>query len=314
MGIVGVGRFGRLHAQKIASSPKARLVGIFDLDPCRAASVAEETGSRPYPSLDALLRDADALVVTASTSAHHALAKASLLARRHVFVEKPIAQTSEEALELASLVSGKNLVLACGHIERFQPEIAYIRNLGLGPPKYLEAERLHPYSGRSLDVDVIFDLMIHDLDLARWLVGEEAKSIDAVGARVLSDSLDMARAWMAFGGGAVANLAASRVSPNASRKWRLFWEDCYVSLDLLRHTVTLARRLPGTSELASDSVVFAKEDALSKELEAFLSLVREKSGSAANGTPVSFLCNAADALEALILAEGVKDAVCRSPA
>ncbi len=314
VGVIGVGKFGHNHARKLATNPRSRLVGIYDLDIERTREIGVALGIETYQDLDALLRDSDALCITTSTVSHAAIIKACLLAGKHVFVEKPITVTYQETRELAELITPREHLLACGHIERFQPEIDYIRQMDLGPPIYIEAERLHPFSGRSLDIDVVLDLMVHDLDLALWLIEDGEVEIDAVGTQVFTSSLDMAHAWMKFSSGSVANLAASRVSLKPSRKWRLFWKDRYASLDLIDHQLVMVHRSSHTNQLVSESIIFDKQDALAKELDAFLIEVAIKEGVLDSSIVPArhILCGFDEACVALKLAEGVKNAAIHS--
>ena len=247
LGILGAGHFGRFHALKAARGPRFDFIGLHDADPARAALVAAEAGC-PALSAEAVIAQAEAVIVAAPTAFHHGLAHAALSAGKHVLVEKPIAATLEQADELIALARAKGVVLQVGQLERFSGGMRALRAEGglaarVGRPLYMEAIRIAPFRPRSLDVSVVLDLMIHDLDLALALAGSPLVGVDAVGSRVLSPTIDIANARLRFGNGAAATITASRVSLHMERRLRLFGDAGYLNLDHLKREMIWVRPL-----------------------------------------------------------------------
>ncbi len=229
-GVVGVGALGRHHARVWAGVPGARLVGVHDSDAARAAEVAAAHGCRAYPDLGSLLADTDALSIAVPTVEHHAVARQALEAGRDVLVEKPMTATLAEADDLVACAASRGRILQVGHIERFNPATAALLTVGRGA-RFVEVHRLGSFSPRSLDVDVVLDLMVHDLDIVLALDGTEPVQIEAVGVPVLTPKVDIANARLRFASGLIANLTASRVSLEKVRKFRVFAPRTYVSAD-----------------------------------------------------------------------------------
>ncbi|MGC9216716.1 Gfo/Idh/MocA family protein [Acidithiobacillus sp.] len=274
-GVIGVGHLGRFHAQKYAAI--SQLAGVFDENAERAAEVAAELGCRAFPSVDALLAEVDAVSIVTPTSTHFAVAEVAMQAGVHCLVEKPFTLDTEEADALIGMAQERHLVLAIGHIKRVHPAIQHLRQAGFGAPRYLEAERLAPFKPRSLDIDVIMDLMIHDLDLTLLLTGAEPVDVRAVGVAAVTDKADMATAWITLNNGTVANLAASRVVREPARRMRIFWQDRYASVDFLNNTLHIYHRgagtVPGIPGVRDEVVDLPKRDALAAEIEDFLNAI-----------------------------------------
>jgi predicted dehydrogenase len=211
IGVIGAGHFGRFHALKIASSKRAALVGLTDLNPERAALVGRELGGVPAMGLADLLETSQAVIVAAPAEAHYDIAALALEKGRHVLVEKPIAATLAQADQLAELARAQNLVLQVGHLLRYSPEHRAI-SARIARPLYIEATRIAPFKPRGTDVSVILDLMIHDLDLVLSLVDSDIESVDALGAAVSSQYEDIANARVRFANGCVATITASRLT------------------------------------------------------------------------------------------------------
>ena len=235
IGLVGVGTLGARHAQAlaaIAAAPDAPLAfaGVFDLRKERAEAAAKTHGVSACPTLAALLDAVDGVVIATPTVAHREAALAALAAGRGVFVEKPIAESVESAS--AIVAAAGRTPLAVGHSERFNPAVRAASGIARRP-RSLEARRLAGFSPRATDVDVVLDLMIHDIDLALALTGEKPVKVHAIGVAVLTETEDLANAWLEFPSGTVATLTASRVSPERLRKLRVFADHAYLSLDLL---------------------------------------------------------------------------------
>jgi predicted dehydrogenase len=231
IGVVGAGSLGYHHVRILRDLPGARLVGFYDRSPERAATVSKELSVAALGSLSELLDAAEAITVVVPTSAHHVVAKEALARGRHVLIEKPIAVTLEEADDLLAAARKTGVVVQTGHVERFNRAIRAALPY-VSSPRFVEVNRLAPFSPRGSDVAVVLDLMIHDIDLVRTLVGGHVASLAAVGVPVLTPSVDIANARLAFDSGAVANITASRVSRERTRKFRMFQASGYLTLDL----------------------------------------------------------------------------------
>jgi predicted dehydrogenase len=317
VGVVGVGSLGCHHARLYASLSEARLVGVFDTRPARAAEIAGQYGTRAYPSLDALLADVEAVSVVVPTSVHHEVGLAALASGRHVLMEKPLAATLDQARALVGAAERAGVILQTGHVERFNRALRAAAPY-LASPRFIESDRVAPFATRGSDVAVILDLMIHDLDLVLSLVREPVADVRASGIGVMTPSVDIATARIEFASGAVANLTASRLARERVRKLRIFQPSGYFSLDLaagkgeyLRLRADAARALAaGASDLAAlvERVPLDAPEAepLGLELGNFVRAVRGGEPPAVTG---------ADGLSALALAFRVMEAVGRgSPA
>lgn len=231
IGVIGVGHLGVHHARLLAGSSRWRLAGVYDADSTKNREVAALHGLNPCGSADEVIARAEAIVVCTPTESHFSLASAALIAGRHVFVEKPLAATNDEAEQLVALANSQNRIGAVGQIERYNPAVLAVRDQ-IESPRFIEAHRLNSFSPRGLSTDIVLEVMIHDIDLVRWLVGEEPVEIRAAGVPVLSETDDIANCRLAFPGGCVANLTASRISTSPMRKLRIFSINRYTSIDL----------------------------------------------------------------------------------
>lgn len=235
VGVVGAGSLGFHHIRILRDLTGVRFSGFVDSRPDRAREVEKELGVKAHESLDALLADSDAVIVVVPTSAHFAVASTAIERGKHVFIEKPITTTLEEADKLLELAREKGVLVQIGHIERFNQAVrAALPHVN--KPRFIDSERLAPFSPRGADVAVVLDLMIHDIDLLLTLVGSGAKDISAVGVPVLTPMLDIANARVTFTSGAVANITSSRISRERKRKIRIFQQSGYLSLDLAAGT------------------------------------------------------------------------------
>jgi predicted dehydrogenase len=273
---IGVGHFGRYHAQKYAADGASELVAVCDADPARAEQVAAELGTRGVSDYRALLGEVDAVSIVVPTHAHHEIAKAFLDEGVHVLVEKPIASTLEQADDLIESARRRNVVLQVGHLERFssarQAMDAVVRR-----PLYIEANRISPFRLRGTDVSIVLDLMIHDIDLVLSLVDAPVTSVDAVGAPVVSTLDDIASCRIRFANGCVANITASRISLKNERKMRIFQPNAYLSVDFLTQKLLVARKSVGDEGMPNISVdeqTLVEGDSLQRQIEAFLAAVR----------------------------------------
>jgi predicted dehydrogenase len=307
IGVVGVGAWGANHARVLAEAPEAILVGCHDAAPARVAEAASRWGCRAFPDLDGLLDEAEAVTIAVPTTAHLAVALHALRRGVHVLVEKPIASSPDEAAEMERAARAAGLVLAVGHLERFNPAVEALLASGCSP-RFVEIHRLSPFDVRGLDVSVVLDLMIHDLDILLRLVGAPVDRVEATGVAVLSSNIDIANARIRFSNGCVANLTASRISILKTRKIRVFEENRYTSLDYSGQSATVYRRagdLPPPEELSPASFArlierselpVEKGEPLRNEILHFLRAVR--------GEPARIV-TAAEAGEALRVAHAI---------
>lgn len=302
LGIVGVGSLGRHHARVASSLPGIRVAGLHDVNPERAAAVAREFGVAALPGLAELIERSEAVIVAVPTAAHHAVASVALAAGRHVLVEKPMTATLAEADELLALAGRNGLVLQVGHIERYNPAVEAALPYALGA-RFIEAHRLGVFTARSLDVDVVLDLMIHDLQVAQAIVGRKVVEVRAAGVAVLTPRIDIANARVAFEGGCVANLTASRVSADRVRKFRIFAPSLYVSIDTAAQEIGAYKLEPGPdgrSSIVPAVIPVVKEEPLKREIEGFRAACRAERPPLVTGR---------DGRDALALALEVRDAI-----
>jgi predicted dehydrogenase len=304
--VIGVGYLGRFHAQKYSTLPESRLVAVADASAEACGRVAAEVGVRAVTDYREILGEVDAVSIATPTPLHYSIARECLERGVHVLVEKPITETLEEARGLVALAAKSGRILQVGHLERFNAAILALAGT-LGRPRFIESHRLAPFKERGTDVNVVLDLMIHDIDLIQSLVGAPIESIDAVGASVFSAGLDIANARIRYANGCVANTTASRVSMKMERKLRIFQDDAYVSIDLQQKVLTIVRKPPEGAgatrgQVAIEERSYEQGDALRMEIEAFLRSIREGRPPAVSGE---------DGLRALETAIRITDLVTR---
>src|SRR5258707_510335 len=282
--VVGTGEFGRNHARVYRELEGAELVGVFDERQERAAAVAAEFQTQVLKSLDELRERADAASVAVPTVAHAAVGCRLLAMGLDVLVEKPMAVSLAEADALLLAARKNGRILQVGHVERFNPAVVAVEPI-LNRPLFFEVHRLGVFSPRSLDVDVIYDLMIHDLDILLAMVNEPVREVKAVGIPVLTNKVDIAHARLEFAGGAVANITASRVSTERVRKMRFFQQHEYISLDYARRdALRIGVKNPGPQpELGFQKLSATAVEPLHAELEAFINAVRSRKEPRTNG-------------------------------
>jgi predicted dehydrogenase len=269
VGVIGAGAMGRNHVRVLNRLEDAVLVGVHDLDLARAESVSSEFGTKSI-TMEELLAGSDAVTIAAPTRFHRDLGVMLLSAGKHIFMEKPITATVEEARELIGKAKETGRTLAVGHIERFNPVIAELERR-LTHPKFIEAHRLSPFPGRSVDIGVVLDLMIHDLEIILHLVNSPVASVDAAGVSVLTPHEDIANARIRFENGCVANITTSRISPERLRKLRVFQSDAYLSLDYMNQKGEIYFKGPAGIERADLPV--EPQEPLMLELNSFLESV-----------------------------------------
>ena len=267
VGVVGVGHIGKNHARLYAELSSGQFTAIYDTDRAVAEARAAEFGVKAAASLEEFAEEVDAASIATPTSTHFEIARELLTRGKHLLVEKPIADNTAHASELAELAAAHDLVLQVGHVERFNPVLSALEKR-LTNPRFIEAHRLSPYPNRSTDIGVVLDLMIHDLEIILHLVRSPVETIDAVGVPVLSRREDIANARIRFENGCVANITSSRISPEQMRKIRVFQEDVYLSLDYQTQSGEMYRRTP--EGLQRHEVEIEREEPLKRELAAFI--------------------------------------------
>ncbi len=314
IGIAGVGHLGTLHLKMLLQSDLCTVTGIYDGNPENLAKKAEEYNVTPFDNYDEFLDKCEAVSIAVSTPAHYIIAKQALLKGRHIFIEKPITSTIEEAVELCRIADEKGLKIQVGHIERFNPAILAVEKYSINP-LFIQTDRLAQFNPRGSDVAVVLDLMIHDIDLILALIRSKVAKIDASGVAVVSDHLDIANARIEFENGAVAVVTASRISQKKMRKMRIFQKDHYISLDFNSGVAEVFRLVDpksthritgisfgsiGTGENIK-SIVYEQPEvveinALKHELNLFVEAVLNDTTPVVSGT---------DGLEALRIAEQI---------
>ncbi len=284
--VVGVGHLGRHHARVLASLPEVRLVGVVDTNTSRAAEVAQANGTAVIASVRDLPGAVDAVSVAVPTETHAAVAIPLLEAGIDVLVEKPMTRSLNEADALIAAAANSGRVLGVGHIEHFNPAVEAARP-HIHDPRFIEVHRLGTFPERSLDIDVVFDLMIHDIGLVLELVGSEVVGIEAVGVPVLTPRVDIANARLKFANGCIANLTASRISRDQVRKIRFFQKNTYLSIDYKAQEVEAWRLVPqesGMPRIDGGKLDVVRDEPLKRELADFVAAVRERRNPAVTGT------------------------------
>lgn len=266
-GVIGVGHIGRNHARIYSESKRCALTAVLDPNAEAANEIASQWGACSAANLDDFLSQVDAVSLATPTPLHYEIGRKVLLAGKHLLIEKPITETTEQAGELADLAASRGLVLQVGHVERFNPVLDELEKR-LSKPVFIEAHRLSPYPNRSTDIGVVLDLMIHDIEIILHLVKSPVKSLDVVGIPVLSRGEDIANARIRFESGCVANITASRISPERMRKIRVFQGDAYLSLDYGEQSGVIFRKESG--QILREEVAIEKGEPLRRELESFI--------------------------------------------
>ena len=277
--VIGVGYLGRFHAQKYAQAQGCELLAVVDARPEAREQVAAELNTRPLADHRELLGKVEAVSVVTPTPAHFAIAREFLESGAHVLVEKPITETPAQARDLITIAARARRVLQVGHLERFNAAILAAMPF-LNAPRFVECHRLAPYRERGTDVNVVLDLMIHDIDIVQTIVGAPISTIDAIGTPVFSEEIDIANARIRFANGCVANATASRVSLKTERKLRVFEDDAYLSLDLQQKILTVIRKRtaqdgPGPLPVTIEEQSLEQGDALKAEIDSFLGCIRD---------------------------------------
>ena len=304
VGVIGAGHFGRYHAQKYAARDDCDLVAVVDSDLAAAQKLSAATGGQPHGDLRSVLDKLDAVSVAVPTNAHAEVAIACLDAGIHVLLEKPIADDVATADAIITAAAGSDAILQIGHLERFSTAFEAITER-VGQPLFIECQRVAAFQPRGTDVNVVLDIMIHDIDLIMALIASPVLSVDAVGAPVVSQTEDIVNTRIRFENGAAANITASRVSLQTKREIRIFELDRYIKADLVTGTLTSRRRgsgemAPGIPNIVSEERQIAKGDSLEREIGAFLSVARGQGAVAVSGE---------DGREAVRVAKMIEDSL-----
>ena len=275
--VVGVGYLGRFHAQKYQNIPNAELVAVCDVNADCASRVAQELNVTAYTDYHELFPIVDAVSIAATTKFHYAIARDFLQQGIHVLIEKPITETLTQAAELIDIAKQKGVVLQVGHLERFNAARLALEPY-LNQPLFIESQRLAPYNPRGADVNVILDLMIHDIDLIQTMIASPIATIDAHGAPIVSSGIDIANARITFQNHCVANVTASRVSFKSERKMRIFQKDCYISVDYQNKQFAVFTKgsdeiFPGIPNVMQHQENVANGDALLEEITSFIQCI-----------------------------------------
>ena len=282
--VIGVGHLGKHHARILASLPGVSLAGVVDVNRDRAAQIASQYNTQAFNTVGEI-GQLDLAVIAVPTESHAAIALPLIESGVHTLVEKPVTQTVNEADSLIAAAKRKGVVLAVGHSERFNPAVAAARP-HIKDPRFIEVHRLGTSPERSLDIDVVLDLMIHDLDLILSVVKSEVESVEAVGVPVLTPRVDIANARLRFKNGCIANLTASRISREAVRKIRFFQRDAYVSIDTAARDVEMWSVVPqggGAPKIGGGKLTVSADEPLKGELEDFVAAVRDRRPPAVSG-------------------------------
>jgi predicted dehydrogenase len=267
VGVVGVGHLGQYHAKHFSHLKEVNLVGVFDVDQKRCGEIARKFKTKPFKSLDALLSAVDALSIVTPTPHHKDVAEICIKKGKHVFIEKPITETIKEADLLLELAEQNRTLVQVGHIERLNPALTPLSDFDINP-KFIEIQRLAPYTSRGTDVPVVLDLMIHDIDLVLAFVKSPVKHIHASGVSIMTDSVDMANARIRFENGSVASITSSRIAKDRVRKMKIFQQDLYITIDFLIG-LTEIYRVMDANESDSAAIMSAPIESGEKQRQIF---------------------------------------------
>jgi predicted dehydrogenase len=278
VGVVGVGYLGWFHAQKYAALKKADLIGVVDINPVRAREVADKLGVAAFVDYQELFGRVQCVSVAVPTNAHCEVTRALLRNGIDVLVEKPIAANTQEGRELVEVAHTEGRILQVGHLERFNPAIRALDGI-LQEPKFIECHRLSPFLDRGTDVDVVLDLMIHDIDVIASLVHSPVNRVEAIGVPVLTDKPDIANARITFANGCIANVTSSRVSLRRERKIRFFQPDAYISIDYDQKRAQVYHKPEKGGrwqDIRAETIEMKEGDALADEIASFLEVVEKR--------------------------------------
>jgi len=273
VGVIGVGYLGEHHARIFSGLDGVELVGVADLDCKKSGGIERKYGCCSFSAYADLITACDALSIVTPTTTHHAIAMDCLKAGKDLFIEKPITESLDEASDIIEAAEKNNLILQIGHLERYNPAIIAAAEL-IHDPKFIEAERLSPFLGRGIDVDVTLDLMIHDIDIVLSMVRSKLKEIRATGGSIMTGKIDVAKAWLEFENGCKALITASRIAPEKTRKLRIYQKDSYISIDY--QTQEVRRYFKKATDISFDVLKPENKEPLKEELSDFISCVQNR--------------------------------------
>ncbi len=284
VGVVGVGYIGELHARIYSSMDEVELVGVVDIDKKRADEMANKYNTVPYYDYHHILNKVDGVSIAVPTIYHYPIGLDFVKNNVDILMEKPITSTLSEADDLTANAISKGVILQVGHVERFNPAVQEMRKY-ITKPGFIEAHRIGPYVGRGIDVDVILDLMVHDIDIIMSIVDSEIIDIRAIGVPVLTERIDIANGRLEFASGCIANMTASRVSRERMRKIRIFQHDTYVSLDYAHQTLAIFTRTQedGEIKIQSKEIRPSRKDILHEEVKAFINSIKTRTAPPVTG-------------------------------
>lgn len=287
MGVVGAGYFGQFHIEKYLQMDGVELVGVVDIDPSRCKEISRRYAVQTFPHHSDLFGKVQSVSIATPTSFHHPIAKDFFLRGVDVLLEKPIATTLEEADELIALAEAKNLILQIGHLERFNGAFLAVQRW-IQNPLIIQSQRFTPFSGRGIEVNVVLDLMVHDIDIVLYLIRSKVKNLDATGFTVLTSSFDVAYAHLEFENGCRVNLTASRISQEKVRQTRIFQPDAVLTLDYLSQVARVSKKIDrwGTEEkpeMVLEEIPVRRVDLLEEEIRSFLQSVRDRKAPRVSG-------------------------------
>ncbi|MFH1691440.1 MAG: Gfo/Idh/MocA family oxidoreductase [Candidatus Omnitrophota bacterium] len=297
VGVIGAGKLGTIHAKIYAQAEGIAFIGVCDLDKNKAQNCADLYKTTPFQDYKDLVAQTDLLSIATPTNTHFEIAKYAITHKKHVLVEKPITQDLQQARNLITLAKKHRVTLQVGHIERFNSAFIATQKMAVNP-LFIECHRLSPFPHRSLDIGIVFDLMIHDIDIVLGLVHSKIKRIDAVGVSVLTPFEDIANVRLSFQNGCTANLTASRISQESLRKIRIFLKDTYISLDYQAQEAFAYKK--EENSIVKTPIPIEKEEPIKKEIESFIDCVRHNKKPVVSGV---------EAFQALKVATKIRDII-----
>lgn len=297
VGVIGAGKLGTIHAKAYAQADGITFIGICDIDKHKAQNCADLYKTSPFQDYKALIAQTDLLSIATPTNTHFEVAKYAIEHKKHVLVEKPITEDLQQAKNLIILAKKHKVILQVGHIERFNSAFVATQKIAIDP-LFIECHRLSPFPHRSLDIGIVFDLMIHDIDIVLGLVNSKIKRIDAVGVSVLTPFEDIANVRLSFQNGCTANLTASRISQESLRKIRIFLKDTYISLDYQAQEAFAYKK--EENSIVKTPIPIEKEEPIKKEIESFIDCVRYNKKPVVSGI---------EAFQALKVATKIRDII-----
>ncbi|MDA8083343.1 MAG: Gfo/Idh/MocA family oxidoreductase [Nitrospiraceae bacterium] len=281
VGVIGVGYLGKHHARIFSGLEDVELVGVADINETAASGIAQTYNCRAFSDYAEMIGLCDAVSIVTPTTTHHAVAMDCISAGKDLLIEKPITAGIDEAREVVAAAERGKLILQVGHLERYNPGVIAAAGM-ITAPRFIESERLSPFMGRAGDVDVTLDLMIHDIDIVLSLVDSRLSRMSAIGESVITERIDVAKAWLEFENGCKALITASRLSPEKVRTLRVFQRDAYISIDYQKQELRRFRR-KGT-EITSEVIQPENREPLKEELQDFIGCVRYRRKPAVSGT------------------------------